>query len=163
MRLARLGRVHGLQGFLRAQTRSEASAEALAGLAGTATDVWVTGVGFARVRAWRRHGSLHLVALEGVYTPERARSLTHADVWGPREALTVEPQDAWEMLEGAAVLVDGVAFGRVGEVMPGAQVLVGVRDHHGTLHWLPWGAPYIAWDGQALQVVNPPAGLLVDA
>ena len=69
---------------------------------------------------------------------------------------------AVELLEGAAVRADGRAYGRVTRVVTGAQDLLLVEGPDGP-RWVPWAAPYVAWDGSAIDIDDPPPGLLDDA
>jgi hypothetical protein len=68
---------------------------------------------------------------------------------------------AVELLEGAPVRLDGRPYGRVARVVLGAQDLLEVDGPDGP-RWLPWQAPYVRWDGEAVAIDDPPPGLLDD-
>ena len=182
VRLARLGRPFQLRGALRAQTRSPTADLALLELGADGADVWLSGFGTIRLREARRIGGGIAVSFQGSYTPERARAHVHRDLWGPapRAALSggetdgpwgaadeaktddaVAPEPPPELLEGAAVRVDGRPYGRVDRVVLGAQDLLWVEGPDGP-RWVPWQAPYVRWDGDAVAIDDPPPGLLDD-
>jgi hypothetical protein len=185
VRLARLGRPFQLRGALRAQTLGPAADRLLLELGGAGETVWLSGVGATRLRDARRIGGGVAVSFQGIYTPERARDHVHRDLWGPadRAAGTHDPADplaaangagapgdaggdagdapAVELLEGAPVRLDGRPYGRVARVVLGAQDLLEVDGPDGP-RWLPWQAPYVRWDGEAVAIDDPPPGLLDD-
>ena len=180
VRLARLGRPFQLRGALRAQTVGPAADRVLLELGSTGADVWLSGVGLIGLREARRIGDDVAVSFQGSYTPERARAHVHRDLWGPVPSAARaggEPDAAWgatdeagaddaiapepppELLEGAAVRVDGRPYGRVARVVLGAQDLLWVEGPDGP-RWVPWQAPYVRWDGDAVAIDDPPPGLL---
>ena len=181
MRLARLGRPFQLRGALRAQTLGPAADLLLLELGGAGETVWLSGVGATRLRDARRLGGGVAVSFQGIYTPERARDHVHRDLWGPADhgAGTQDPADriaaateadasgeagdapAVELLEGAPVRLDGLPYGRVSRVVLGAQDLLEVEGPDGP-RWVPWQAPYVRWDGEAVAIDDPPPGLLDD-
>jgi hypothetical protein len=185
VRLARLGRPFQLRGALRAQTVGPAADLALLELGADGAAVWLSGFGEIRLREARRIGGGIAVSFQGSYTPERARAHVHRDLWGPAPsaalaggepdragspagapdepgadgAMAVEPPP--ELLEGVAVRVDGRPYGRVARVVLGAQDLLWVEGPDGP-RWVPWQAPYVRWDGDAVAIDDPPPGLLDD-
>jgi ribosomal 30S subunit maturation factor RimM len=178
VRLARLGRPFQLRGALRAQTLGPAADRLLLELGGAGETVWLSGVGATRLRDARRIGGGVAVSFQGIYTPERARDHVHRDLWGPADhaAGTHDPADplaaaadadapgdapAVELLEGAPVRLDGRPYGRVSRVVLGAQDLLEVDGPTGP-RWVPWQAPYVRWDGEAVAIDDPPPGLLDD-
>ena len=184
VRLARLGRPFQLRGALRAQTVGPAADLALLELGADGAAVWLSGFGTIRLREARRIGGSIAVSFQGSYTPERARAHVHRDLWGPAPQAALaggEPDDAspWgaadeagasdavasdpppELLEGAAVRVDGRPYGRVARVVLGAQDLLWVEGPDGP-RWVPWQAPYVRWDGDAVAIDDAPPGLLDD-
>ena len=185
VRLARLGRPFQLRGALRAQTVGPAADLALLELGADGAAVWLSGFGAIRLREARRIGSSVAVSFQGSYTPERARAHVHRDLWGPSPSAALagdEPDDDGsprgardeagandamasappvELLEGAAVRVDGRPYGHVARVVLGAQDLLWVEGPDGP-RWVPWQAPYVRWDGDAVAIDDPPPGLLDD-
>lgn len=163
VRLGRLGRPFQLQGALHLRSVGPAAEEALLELAAGHATVWLSGVGATRLREARRVGGGVVVAFQGAYTPERARAHVHREVWAEVAATQPDEADdvAVELLEGAAVRVDGEPYGRVAQVVLGAQDLLVVDGPAGN-RWVPWGAPYVSWDGTAVDIDDPPPGLLDD-
>lgn len=168
VRLGRLGRPFQLHGALRLRSTGPAADAAALELARTGATVWLSGAGAVRLREGRRVGGGVVVAFQGAYTPERARAHVHREVWAEPAAVAAaatsdDPDDiAVELLEGAAVRADGRAYGRVTRVVTGAQDLLLVEGPDGP-RWVPWAAPYVAWDGSAIDIDDPPPGLLDDA
>jgi len=178
VRLARLGRPFQLRGALRAQTLGPAADLLLLELGEAGETVWLSGFGATRLRDARRIGGGVAVSFQGIYSPERARDHVHRDLWGPA-GLGAGPRDpadpvaaapdahapggtpAVELLEGAPVRLDGRPYGRVARVVRGAQDLLEVDGPDGP-RWLPWQAPYVRWDGDAVAIDDPPPGLLDD-
>ncbi len=160
--MATLGRPFQVRGALKAQVTDADAQTALRTLARDVGPVWVSGVGLTRLREARPVSGGLALAFQGIYTPERARDLVHQSVWCSPGSLP-EPADddsvAVERLEGALVTVDGEAYGRVVHVVTGAQDLLVVAGPDGE-RWVPWGAPYVTWDGEAVDLVDPPPGLL---
>jgi hypothetical protein len=174
-----LGRPFQLHGALRAQTVGPAADLLLLALGEAADTVWLSGVGETRLRGARRIGGGVAVSFQGIYTPERARDHVHRDLWGPADRggppsasdpLAAAPQAttpdggadlAAELLEGAPVRLDGRPYGRVTRVVLGAQDLLQVEGPDGP-RWVPWQAPYVRWDGDAVAIDDPPPGLLDD-
>jgi ribosomal 30S subunit maturation factor RimM len=162
VRLGRLGRPFQLQGALHLQSSGPAADTVVRELAGAGAQVWLSGIGRIRLReVWRARGGV-AVAFQGVYSPERAREHVHRELWVEPGAVRDEDDGVGvEFLDGAEVRVDGQPYGRVVEVVLGAQDLLVVEGPHGR-RWVPWGAPYVTWDGTSVDVVDPPAGLLDD-
>lgn len=179
VRLARLGRPFQLRGALRAQTLGPAADLLLLELGEAGETVWLSGVGATRLRGARRIGGGVAVSFQGIYTPERARDHVHRDLWGPTDHGAGPPEAAGplvasleagaaggdavavELLEGAPVRLDGRPYGRVARVVLGAQDLLEVEGPEGP-RWVPWQAPYVRWDGDAVAIDDPPPGLLDD-
>ncbi|MBW6455431.1 MAG: hypothetical protein K0A98_06050 [Trueperaceae bacterium] len=184
VRLARLGRPFQLRGALRAQTLGPAADLVLLALGEAGETVWLSGFGATRLRGARRIGGGVAVSFQGIYSPERARDHVHRDLWGPAErgagphgrvtATAAAPvaanaagadapgaAPAVELLEGAPVRLDGRPYGRVARVVLGAQELLEVEGPEGP-RWVPWQAPYVRWDGDAVAIDDPPPGLLDD-
>ena len=167
VRLARLGRPFQLHGALRAQTLGPEADRLLLAWGEAGATVWLSGVGPTRLRGARRIGGGVAVSFQGVYTPERARDHVHRDLWGPPER-NADPRAATgrddeapaaELLAGASVRLDGRPYGRVTRVVLGAQDLLEVEGPAGP-RWVPWQAPYVRWDGDAVAIDDPPPGLL---
>jgi ribosomal 30S subunit maturation factor RimM len=166
VRLGRLGRPFQLRGALHLRSAGPAADAAVLDLAAAGATVWLSGVGATRLREARRVGGGVVVALQGAYTPERARAHVHRELWADVAAAagaTAPGEDdvAVELLEGAAVRVDGEPYGRVAQVVLGAQDLLIVEGPDGR-RWVPWAAPYVSWDGSAVDIDDPPPGLLDD-
>jgi 16S rRNA processing protein RimM len=157
-----LGRPFQVRGALKARVSDADAQTALRSLARDVGQVWVSGIGLTRLREARPVSGGLALAFQGVYTPERARDLVHQSVWCSAASLP-EPADdetvAVERLEGAPVTVEGEAYGRVAYVVTGAQDLLVVAGPDGE-RWVPWSAPYVTWDGDTVDLVDPPPGLL---
>lgn len=161
-RLGRLGRPFQTRGALRLQAAGPHAETAATALANAGEAVWLSGVGLTRLQGVRRAGGTLALSFQGVYTPERARALVHAELWAsPASYPTEASQDPSERFPGAPVFIDGAPYGRVERVIRGPQLLLVVTPH-GAIgeRLLPWGAPYLHWDGAALQLLDPPLGLL---
>ena len=165
VRLARLGRPFQVRGSLKAEPVSPSAATALRALAHELGPVWLDGHGATRLREARTVGAGLVLAVQGIYTPERARALTHAHVWAdPAWLPAPDPDDDPDAidvarLEGASVLLDGAPYGRVAYVLLGAQDLLAIDGPDGE-RLVPWAAPYVAWDGTTVDLVDVPPGLL---
>ena len=167
VRLARLGRPFQVRGSLKATPVGPSATSALRALARELGPVWVEGVGATRLREARSVGGGLVLAIQGVYDPERARPLTHAHVWAD-PAWLPEPDpdddpDAVDVarLEGAPVRLDGAPYGRVAYVLLGAQDLLAIEGPDGE-RLVPWAAPSVAWDGATIALGDVPRGLLDD-
>lgn len=165
--LAQLGRPFQLRGALKARPTGPAAARALQDLASRGAEVWLSEVGAIRLREARSTGPGLILAFQGVYSPERARPLVNNSLWADPAGLpsgsSEDEEDGVDidLLQGAPVRVDGAEYGRVIRVMTGAQDLLLVEGPSGE-RWLPWAAPYLDWDGEAVVLTDPPAGLLDD-
>lgn len=155
LRIGRLGRTFQLEGGLRFWPAGEAEAEAI----GTLDRVFVEGLGESGVLRVRPKGREWILYLDRVRRPERARHLVNADVWADPAELPLPPDAYGESLLGVPLLVDGVPWGEVVEVLRGAQDRVRVRGPRGEA-LLPLAAPYLQQVGDALRLDDPPAGLL---
>ncbi len=164
VRLGRLGRPFQLQGELRLRSLGPGADAAALELGRHGAAVWLSGVGPIRLRASRRVGGGVVLAFQGAYSPERARLHVHRELWVEPSAVAMEgdaDEIAVELLEGAEVRVDGRPYGRVVEVRTEPQELLLVEGPDGP-RWVPWAAPYVDWDGAAIDIVDPPSGLLDD-
>ena len=165
VRLARLGRPFQVRGSLKAEPVSPSAATALRALASALGPVWVDGHGDTRLREARTVGAGLVLAVQGIYSPERARPLTNAHVWAdPAWLPEPEPDDDPDAvdvarLEGAPVRLEGAPYGRVAHVLLGAQDLLAIDGPDGA-RLVPWAAPYVAWDGTTVDLVDVPPGLL---
>lgn len=165
VRLARLGRPFQVRGSLKARPVSPSAATALRALAHDLGPVWVDGVGATRLREARTVGGGLVLAVQGIYDPERARALTHAHVWADPTWLPAPDPDAdpdavdVARLEGAPVRWDGAPYGRVAYVLLGAQDLLAIDGPDGE-RLVPWAAPYVDWDGTTVDLRDVPPGLL---
>ena len=171
VRLGRLGRPFQLRGALHQRSPGPAAAAAVIELARSGATIWLSGVGATRIREARRVGGGVTVAFQGAYSPERARFHVHRELWATPDALSGaraasadadDDEVAVEGLEGADVRLDGRPYGRVVRVVQGAQDLLLVEGPDGE-RWVPWAAPYVRWDGAAIDIVDAPVGLLDDA
>lgn len=162
VRLGRLGRPFQLHGALHLQSRGPAVDNVVRELAQAGAEVWLSGLGKIRLRDARRARGGVAVSFQGVHTPERAREHVHRELWAEPDAVRDEDDGVGvEFLDGAEVRVDGEPYGRVAEVVLGAQDLLVVEGPDGR-RWVPWGAPYVTWDGTSVDIVDPPGGLLDD-
>jgi ribosomal 30S subunit maturation factor RimM len=170
-RLGRLGRPFQTRGALRLQSLEAAYDQVASELAQHNAEVFLSGVGLLRLRGAQRTGDGVALSFAGHYTPERARVLVHAELWAPP---STQPQPAQHTpaiagLEGADVVLSGVVIGRVARVLHGPQTLLELTREtsapaggNATAQLLPWGAPYVVWTGERIELHDPPAGLLDD-
>jgi 16S rRNA processing protein RimM len=170
VRLGRLGRPFQLRGALHLRSTGPAADAAVLALARSGASVWLSGVGSTRLREARRVGDGVVVAFQGTHSPERARAHVHRELWAAPDvvaavrAASSDAEDdavAVDLLEGADVRLDGRPYGRVTQVVLGAQDLLVVEGPDGE-RWVPWAAPYVSWDGTAVDIDDPPPGLLDD-
>ncbi len=163
--LAQLGRPFQLRGALKARPTGPAAAHALQALAERGAEVWLSELGAIRLREARSTGPGLILAFQGIYSPERARPLVNRSLWADPASLPAAADEEAgidiDLLQGAPVRVDGADYGRVVRVVPGAQDLLLVEGPNGE-RWLPWAAPYLDWDGEAVVLTDPPPGLLDD-
>jgi ribosomal 30S subunit maturation factor RimM len=157
-----LGRPFQTRGALRLQAAGPHAEVAVQALATANAEVWLSSLGRTRLHAVRRAGDGLALSFQGVYTPERARALVHAELWAPAESYPADAiADPSERFVGAPVLLDGAPYGRIERIIRGAQLLLVMRQAgDGREQLLPWGAPYLGWDGATLEIVDPPPGLL---
>jgi len=160
--VGRLGRPFQTRGALRLQAAGPSAAAVAQAIAATSGEVWLSRIGRTRLQGARRAGDGLALSFQGIYTPERARGLVHAELWvAPEHYPTEAASDPSERFPGATVLLDGEPYGRVERIVRSSQLLLVVTPNDGTAErWLPWGAPYLRWDGGALQLNDPPPGLL---
>ncbi|NLG08245.1 MAG: hypothetical protein GX560_03175 [Deinococcales bacterium] len=179
LRLGRLGRTFQLEGALRLALDAAVSYEGEDGaepvgvrvLQG-AGQLFVTGLGHARVRELFASGGSLMLKLEGVRDRTAAQRLVNATVWvdpaalaaGLAEELAAEiaAGDEEERLVGLPVLVDGARVGEVsGAQLDGPNPLVEVALDEGAARaLLPLEAPYVALTEAGVELTDPPAGLL---
>jgi len=160
-RLGRLGRPFQTRGALRLQAAGPHAETAVQALAAAAAEVWLSTLGRTRVQGVKRTSEGLALSFQGIYTPERARALVHAELWAPAESYPADAvDDPSERFVGAPVLLDGEPYGDVVRIMRGAQLLLVVRDAQARERLLPWGAPYLRWAGHSLLIVDPPPGLI---
>jgi len=179
LRLGRLGRTFQLEGALRLALDAAVSYEGEDGaepvgvrvLQG-AGQLFVTGLGHARVRELFASGGSLMLKLEGVRDRTAAQRLVNATVWvdpaalaaGLAEELAAEiaAGDEEERLVGLPVLVDGARVGEVsGAQLDGPNPLVEVALDEGAARTLlPLEAPYVALTEAGVELTDPPAGLL---
>lgn len=167
VRVGRLGRSFKLDGGVRLLVEAELDGDELEALLGSAPRLFVTGLGTTRLRrAEERSGSL-VVHLEGVRDRETARSLVNAGVWadptdlpGDLAERVAEPPPG-EALEGLPVLVDGARIGEVADAyLNDANPYVEVALERGGSALVPLVAPYVSLTDEALELTDPPPGLL---
>jgi len=137
-----------------------------------AGQLFVTGLGHARVRELFASGGSLMLKLEGVRDRTAAQRLVNATVWvdpaalaaGLAEELAAEiaAGDEEERLVGLPVLVDGARVGEVsGAQLDGPNPLVEVALDEGAARaLLPLEAPYVALTEAGVELTDPPAGLL---
>jgi len=179
LRLGRLGRTFQLEGALRLALDAAVSYEGEDGaepvgvrvLQG-AGQLFVTGLGHARVRELFASGGSLMLKLEGVRDRTAAQRLVNATVWvdpaalaaGLAEELAAEiaAGDEEERLVGLPVLVDGARVGEVSRAqLDGPNPLVEVALDEGAARaLLPLEAPYVALTEAGVELTDPPAGLL---
>lgn len=182
IRLGRLGRTFQLDGALRLQLDDAVSyapegdgddADALGVKAiGAAGQLFVTGLGNARVRELKYGGGALLIRFAGVTDRNAARRLVNAVLYVDPSSLPsalaeevareVEAGSSEERLIGLPVLLDGRRVGAVtGANLNSANPFVEaelVEPRRRVL--LPLSAPYIELSEGGIEISDPPAGLL---
>lgn len=166
VRLGRIGKPFQLEGGIRFQ----ADADAAEAAARVVAEVFVTGLGVVRVRRARDVSGTLVLYLEGVRDRDAAQALVHAEVWADPSGLEQDLVDALalaaegEPLAGLVVRLDGVRVGQVhASFLGGANDLVEVRLDAGGTVLIPLAAPYVRLGDDAIDLVDPPAGLLESA
>jgi hypothetical protein len=161
--ITRIGRSHGLAGAFRVHPESDDAAAVLA----AAEQVWIDGLGEARVLSFVPHGRDWLLRVDRVRRVELAKRLVHAHVHavapaGGGDAGAGAGDDAArpEAAVGRPVRVDGRPYGEV-VALEGTplQPLLRVRGPDGE-RFLPVAAPYVRVGEDGVDVDDPPAGLL---
>ena len=176
LQLARLGRTFQLEGALRLRIESEFDVgddESLAALVITeAQQVFVPGLGRVRVRELRfPPQGTPLLLLEGVRDRTAAQKLVNQGVWfDPAwvdDELAQQLRDAAEagdeaqQLAGRQVLVDGALVGVIERArLDSPNPVVEVRLSGGAVVLVPLVASYVALTSEALELTDPPPGLL---
>ena len=170
--IGKLGRSFGLAGGL----RFHAAGPRDAGVVVHVDRVFVEGLGDSPVREVRAHAGDVIVYLARARNRDQARALANAAVYVDPALVPGDDEDTFylENLIGAPVVSLGAdrsaeaaahdavpdAVGEVVDVITGAgQDLLVVATPSGRL-LLPWQAPYVRFDGERVQLVDPPEGLL---
>lgn len=179
LRLGRLGRTYQLDGALRllldeAVTFEDEEGDGPVGVRAVASarQLFVTGLGHARVRDLSGSGGRLMLKLEGVRDRTTAQRLVNATVWIDPEGLEpdlaeeltaeVEAGDEEQRLIGLPVLLDGERVGEVsGALLDSANPVVqATLDGSGATALLPLVAPYVALTEAGVELTDPPAGLI---
>ncbi len=176
LQLARLGRTFQLEGALRLRIEGAFSvddAEPLAELAiGEAQQVFVTGLGRVRVRELRfQVQGIPLLLLEGVRDRTAAQKLVNQAVWFDPDWVNdelaqqlrdaAEAGDEAEQLSGLTVRHDGVTIGEIERArLDSPNPVVEVRLSSGGKVLVPLVANYVELTSEALELTDPPPGLL---
>lgn len=165
VRVARIGRSHGLNGAVRVQLEMPIGRDALQ----AADTVWIEGLGDVEVLHFGPHGRDFLLELDRVRRVETAKRLVHAAVFvsaslidEARRADDERPDDPSDPQRwiGLPVRFDGSDLGTV-EGLEGSplQPLLRIRGSAGDL-LLPAAAPYVRRGTAAIDLIDPPDGLL---
>ncbi len=156
LQLGRLGRTIGLGGEL----LFHANGAAESALLEPGLQLEVEGHGTLTLRVVRRHNRGLAVQFEGVRRVERARELTNAVVSVDRRDLPADlvPTVFTDGLLGLPVLLDGVRLGTVARVAGASGHEFLTVEPGGQL--LPLNAPYVAVHDDAIELLDPPDGLL---
>lgn len=179
VKIGRLGRTFQLEGALRVQLDEAVSYSGEDGqepvgerAVQAAGQLFVTGLGEARVRQLYYSGGSLLVKLEGVRDRTAAQALVNANLWLDPSRLS--PDLAQELLDevaagsneerliGEPVLLDGRQIGTVSAAMldsPNPVLEVTLEDG-GTKSLIPLQAPYVQLTDEGVELTDPPAGLL---
>lgn len=179
VRLGRLGRTFQLEGALRLHLDEAVSYDGQFGEAPVAVrairaaqQLFVVGMGNARVRQLQEAGAGMLLLLEGVRDRTAAQRLVNASVWVdplklPAElaaelAAEVAAGSGEERLVGLPVLLDGRRVGQVGSARLDSPnpVVEAVMDGSGSRSLLPLQAPYVRLTDKGVELTQPPDGLL---
>lgn len=160
LEIARLGRSHGLAGLVHVHPRDEAAEAALA----AADEVWIDGLGEARIVEFKPHGKGWLLDVDRIRRVETAKSLVHAAVRVDPDTLPVDVASALApAVAGRPVLVDSRPYGTVLELLgPTARPLLRIQGPAGEV-LVPATAPYVEMTDGAVLLTDPPAGLLDEA
>src|SRR5690554_6311267 len=158
LQLGRLGRTIGLDGGLLFHAAGAAEATVLA----VGQTVTVEDHGELRVRESRRHNRGLVVHFEGIRRIQRARELTNSVVTIRVNDLPARFQatDLESGLLQLPVSLDGVVIGKVAAV-EGASGFEYLRLEPGG-QLLPLRAPYVQVGEDAIELLDPPDGLLQD-
>ncbi len=165
LRFARLGRSFKLDGGVRLQIEAQLSDEELAALLQNQPKLHVEGLGDTRLRAAESRSGAIVVHLEGVRDREAARALVNAGVWADASLLPSDvadrPENAADGLVGMPVRVDGTPVGDVEDAfLDLSNPYVAVRLSAGGTALVPLTAPYVDLTDDALELTDPPPGLL---
>ena len=166
--LGKLGRAFQLAGGLRFHAAGAWEADAVIAV----ERVFVEGLGESPIREVRAHGGEQILYLTRARNRDQARALANAEVYVDPALLPEDDEDTLYLddLIGTPVVSLGVApgpsagtgdvVGEVVEVIEGpSQDLLVVETATGRV-LLPWQAPYVRFDGERVQLVDPPEGLL---
>lgn len=176
LRLGRLGRTFQLEGALRLlfdEAVSYGDDESVAVRAMThAKQLFVTGLGQTRVRDLDlSKGGAPLLKLEGVRERNAAQQLVNATIWVnpallPDElaaelAEEIEAGTDAERLVGLEVRMNGARVGEVSAAfLDTPNALIEAALEGGAKALLPLSAPYVELTDEAVELTDPPAGLI---
>lgn len=131
--------------------------------------LYVPGLGDTKLRDHEVVSGSTVVYLEGVRDRTAARNLVNAEVWADSDdvpaAVIAEltAPTAEEELVGLEVRVDGDPIGRISTAhLGGANEYVEVELDAGGAVLLPLAAPYVTVSESAIELTDPPPGLLSD-
>lgn len=155
--VARLGRSHGLAGLVYVHPHDVAARSALQ----AAEEVWIDGLGEARVLELKEHGKRWLLRTDRIRRVETAKQLVHAAVRVDPRTLPGEIASRLApVAAGRPVLLDGRPYGTLVETTGSAlQPLLRVRGPAGDV-LIPATAPYVTVSEDEVRLQDPPAGLL---
>lgn len=162
--LGRLGKTFKLAGALRFRPASPAAVDALQAL----ETVFVSGVGRLRVRDLELSEAGVLLYLESVRDRTAAQALVNAEVHAnpadlPDDLLAELAAAGPEAsLAGLAVRLGGERIGTVKTAHFGPNDYVEIELLNGDLVLAPLNAPYVVVGEDALDLIDPPPGLLAD-
>ncbi len=167
VRVGRLGRSFKLDGGVRLIVEAGLGGDELGALLSSDPPLFVTGLGATRLRRAEERSGDVVVHLEGVRDRETARSLVNSGVWADASCLPgdlaerVAEPTLGEALEGLPVLVDGARVGAVAAAhVDHANPYVEVALGRGGSALVPLVAPYVAVTPEAVELTDPPPGLL---
>ena len=167
VRVGRLGRSFKLDGGVRLLVEAELSEDELAALLDSAPRLFVSGLGQTRLRRAEERSGAIVIHIEGVRDREAAKALVNAGVWVDPEDLPedlaerVAAPGLEESLAGRPVLVDGARVGEVADTfLNQVNPYVDVALDSGGRAFVPLVAPYVSVTEGALELTDPPPGLL---
>lgn len=157
--LGTLGRTFQLEGGLRFYALGDAEEAAIREV----KRVFLDPVGECTLTRVRPVGSQLIVYFAGASTPQQAQLLVNAEVYAAKDALPEVSTHYLDLLPGLSVIVNGVPFGEVVEVIPagnevGQDVLVVEAGGREVL--IPLQADYVILTEAGVTLTDPPEGLL---